>query len=171
MGAGKPQFRQKHIETPETRPWVFLGAFLFMAALGLSLAVYFSGKNEAPRLSSKDELRLQKRLREIDDSEQYALVAKVNGWYPCLHSGRTIAYLRAGEVWKYGVTSKGEMGRYSAKFLFKNKVFYIIQFKGNYAECLKQEQIKLFGYPYLPENLVRAPADRLPRPPYNRITR
>ena len=121
--------------------------------------------------SSKDQKNLEKRLKEIDDSEQYALVAITEGWYPCLHSGRTTYYLKAGEVWKYGVTSKGKLGRYPITFLSENMVDYVVEFKGNYSECLKQEQIKLYSYPYLPENLARLPPDRLPRPPYNHIMR
>lgn len=86
----------------------------------------------------------KRNLREIDESEQYALIAKEDGWYPCLHSGRTRYYLRTGEVWKYGVTSKGQFGRYAVLFLVKNRVLYDLQFKGTFSECLKQEQIKLY---------------------------
>jgi hypothetical protein len=80
-------------------------------------------------------------------------------------------YLKAGNVWKYGVTTKGERGRYAQKFFVENDVLYLVQFKGNIAECLKQEQIQLFMYPFLPENLTRLPEMRLPRPPYNPIMR
>lgn len=147
---------------------------LLGAAAVLAAIILF--QTEFAELRPGEASRLWKRLREIDDSEQYALVAAVNGMYPCLHSGRTTCYLSAGEVWKYGVTSKGVLGRYTADFLYKNKVSYLIQFKGNYAECLKQEQIKLYHYPYLPENLARPPEARppearLPRPPYNPILR
>lgn len=57
------------------------------------------GHDETPALSPREEKKLQQRLKEIDDSEQYALLARANGWYPCLHSGRTTCYLLAGEVW------------------------------------------------------------------------
>ena len=84
---------------------------------------------------------------------------------------RSRFFLRKGEIWKYGVTSKGQAGRYSDVFLIKNQVSYFVQFSGTFSECLKQEQILLFNYPYLPENLARNPADRLSRPPYNSIMR
>lgn len=129
------------------------------------------GENEGSLLDPREEEKLGKRLREIDDSEQYALVAIADGWYPCLHSGRAVCYLHTGEIWKYGVTSKGQFRRYSAAFLVKNRVSYIVQFKGTLSECLKQEQIKLYYYPHLPENLARPAVDRLPRPPYNPIMR
>lgn len=138
--------------------------------LSASLLTY-TGEEETPELKPKEKAKLDKRLREIDDSEQYALVASIDGWYPCQHGGKTTFYLLAGEVWKYGVTSKGQFGRYSTDFLVLNNVSYVVEFKGNFSDCLKQEQIKLFNYPYLPENLARPVAERLPRPPYNSIMR
>lgn len=53
--------------------------------------------------------------------------------------------------------------------MMKHNVIYVVEFKGNVAECLIQEQIKLFNYPYLPENLARLPENQLPRPPFNPI--
>ena len=168
MGAFKPE-----AEKPDTRRQVSLLPLLLGLVAGLVLfrIIGLAGSYEAPKLQPKEEEKLQKRLKEIDDSEQYALIAIVNGWYPCLHSGHVRCYLKIGEVWKYGVTSKGKFGRYSTVFLAQNKVSYIIQFRGSYSECLKQEQIKLFYYKYLPENLARHPNERLPRPPYNSVMR
>lgn len=152
--------------------WKVITVAVFVAFLGLALVIKeIHSDGPTPRISPREEAQLERRLKEIDDSEQYALLAISSGWYPCLHSGRATCYLHAGEVWKYGVTSKGKFGRYSVAFLLKSNVTYNIQFKGNFAECLKQEQIRLFNYPYLPENLARFPRDRLPRPPYNSIMR
>lgn len=142
-----------------------------MAIVALFKILDLNAAYDNPSLSPKEETKLKKRLKEIDDSEQYALVAEVNGFYPCLHSGRKTCYLIAGEVWKYGVTSKGEFGRYKQNFLLKNNVSYVVQFKGTFSDCLKQEQIRLFGYPYLAENLARPLEERLSRPPYNPIMR
>ena len=170
MGAEKPKSGKTSATTQKSI--LPLGAVAtLLIALVIFTKVYFNGENEDPKLKPKEQAKLEKRLKEIDDSEQYALVAGVNGWYPCLHSGRTGYYLYTGEVWKYGVTSKGQFGRYTESFLFKNKVSYIVEFKGNIAECLKMEQIKLYNYPFLPENLARPPEERLPRPPYNPIMR
>ena len=149
----------------------FIGTGILLIGIVLIQKVNLSHGDQTPKLSPKEETRLENRLKEIDDSEQYALLANSDGGYPCLHSGRVIYYLKAGEVWKYGVTSKGKFGRYTATFLVKNNVSYFVEFKGNLSECLKQEQIKLFNYPYLPENLARPMKDRLPRPPYNPIMR
>jgi hypothetical protein len=171
MGADKPETRTPSTNEQSGFSTLLIGAVVLLVAVALFKNAGIQDDFEAPKLNPKEEAKLQKRLKEIDDSEQYALVAKMDGWYPCLHSGKATCYLLAGEVWKYGVTSKGEFGRYKAMFMERNKVSYIIEFKGNIAECLKQEQIKLFNYPYLPENLARTAEERLPRPPYNPIMR
>ena len=171
MGAEQPKYRKAPAETQKSVLPLFIGAVMILLGVALFQKIYFNGESEFPKLSPKDEAKLQKRFKELDDSEQYALVASIDGFYTCMHSGRSTYYLLAGEVWKYGVTSKGVFGRYTASFLFKNKVIYITQFKGNIAECLKMEQIKLFNYPYSTENLERPPEERLSRPPYNSIMR
>ena len=171
MGAEIPQRKYDEIKTPRTSYLPLIGMAIVLFLVAFLLRMGSSHEEGTPALSPQEEAKLQKRLKEIDDSEQYALVATEDGWYPCLHSGRKSFYLRAGEVWKYGITSKGKLGRYTPSFMLKNKVSYIAQFNGNFAECLKQEQIKLYNYPYLPENLSRPASERLPRPPYNPVMR
>ncbi|HPH54145.1 MAG TPA: hypothetical protein PLY62_08835 [Bacteroidales bacterium] len=169
MGADKPEIKKIHTQTPLPFVPILMGGIILIVAL--FKATDFSSDNQEPKLSPKEEAKLEKRLKEIDDSEQYALIAVESGYFACLHSGKTVCYLQAGEIWKYGVTSKGEFGRYAGKFLRNHRVSYIAQFKGNMAECLKQEQIKLFNYPFLPENVARPLEERLPRPPFNPIMR
>lgn len=171
MGADNPKTGKPVAKNRMHFPLLFVGLAVLLAGIVLYPKMDFEEGDKAPKLHPKEEEKLQKRLREIDDSEQYALVAKSDGWYPCLHSGRTTFYLKAGEVWKYGVTSKGQFGRYASDFLVRNNVSYNLQFKGTFSECLKQEQIKLFNYRYLPENLARSPDERLARPPYNSVMR
>jgi hypothetical protein len=121
-----------------------------------------------PAHKPKEETQLKRRWTTIDDSEQYALTAKGNGWYPCLHSRRINFYLKTNEVWKYGVARSGEFGRFKATFLIRNKVSYIVQFKGaffpgvcdrNRSGCSTTATCR--------KNLARPPAQQLPRPPYN----
>ncbi|MBV6442480.1 MAG: hypothetical protein DYG98_22475 [Haliscomenobacteraceae bacterium CHB4] len=171
MGADNPQTGKPDTKTPTPFPLILIGLALFLAGIVLFFKMDFEDDRRAPKLPPKEEEKLTKRLREIDDSEQYALLAETDGWYPCLHSGKSIFYLKAGEVWKYGVTSKGKLGRYRTDFLIRNNVSYFVQYNGTLSECLKQEQIKLFNYPYLPENLARPRSEQLPRPPFNPIMR
>lgn len=168
MGAEQPK-RGKTFTATKISFLALLEAAALLVALVIFTKVYLNGEIEMPKLKPKDEARLAKKLREIDDAEQYALVANCNGWYPCQNNGFQTYYLKMGEVWKYGVTTKGELGRYKGGFLFRNKVIYLVQFRGNIAECLKMEQIMLFMYPFLPENLARPVKLQLPRPPYNPI--
>lgn len=171
MGADKPRPPQPHSQIEKPSIFRLVIATVCMLAIVLVTEILVDEESGNPKLHPKEEERLLKRLQEIDDSEQYALIAKKDGWYPCLHSGRTTFYLKAGEVWKYGVTSKGQIGRYTLKFLVQNQVEYHVQFKGTFSECLKQEQIKLYYYPYIMKNQARPLSERLPRPPYNPVTR
>lgn len=148
-------------------PLLIIPAVLILCALKWSDVVeYVNGELQ---LTPKHQGKLQKKLNELDEAEQYALIATTDGLYPCLHSGHALYQLHIGEVWKYGVTVKGERGRYTAQFLQDNAVSYIVQLRGTMGDCLKEEQRKLFSYPLLPENLAREENNRLLRPPYNPI--
>jgi hypothetical protein len=170
MGADLKESKTRQPKPDTKKPLLFVWAgvlILIICALKWSDVIeYFNGE---PRLSTKHQNQLQKKLDELDEAEQYALVARKAGYYPCLHSGHTLYFLQPGEVWKYGVTTKGERGRYSGQFILDNSVSYIIQFTGTIGECLQAEQTQLFTYPILPENLARPEKDRLLRPPNNPI--
>ena len=56
------------------------------------------------------------------------------------HPGRLTYYLRIGEVWKYGTTTKGRLGRYSIKYLAEAKVSYIVQLEGTISASGFQRQ-------------------------------
>lgn len=167
MGADKLQAGKPDTKTKVSFSLIFFGAAVMLVVIALFSKASFKGENDIPKLSPQDEAKLQKRLKEIDEAEQYALLAIDAGWYPCNHPGRATYYLLPGEVWKYGTTTKGQIGRFSIKYLAGINVSYIVQLEGTISECLKEEQRKLFFYPYLPENLARPEKYRLPRPPYN----
>lgn len=118
-------------------------------------------------LSPERQAKLDKELEEIDNAEQYALFATLNGYYPCFTcpdgSGRI--YLYVGEVWKYGVTRVGEKRRYPNQNYGAPNVAYVTQFRGTYTECLKMEKTKIYSYPLLPEARKRDVI--LVRPPGN----
>jgi hypothetical protein len=119
------------------------------------------------RLKPKREAERDRQMRKVDDAEQYALVAKMPGYYECLHCPSKRVYLHANEVWKYGVTNQGEKLRYSAQFLQQNRLDYKMQFRGTYSQCLIEEKRKLFEYPLLPENMIRPDPLKLILPPGN----
>jgi hypothetical protein len=92
----------------------------------------------------------------------------MEGWYDCLTCPTGKVFLYPHNIWKYGVTRKGENRRYGLKTLSKEGLYYQVQFVGDYAGCLIQEKIKIFNYPLLPENLARPNHLRLVYPPGNR---
>lgn len=169
MGADKPYMRKAQTSTkPLVWPLLLVAAGTIIAS-ALILEAVFVKEEPSPELSPREKAKLEQKMKEIDDAEQYALLAAKDGLYACLHSCRATCFLHKGEVFKYGVTTKGEFGRYNTSFMMKHNVIYVVQFKGNVAECLIQEQVKLFNYPYLPENVARLPENQLPRPPFNPI--
>ncbi len=131
--------------------------------------VIYNPNGEAEILPDRKK-DLDDDLYRIDHAEQYVLVAEFNGKYVCPSCpDRDSIFLLVGEVWKYGITMNGQKGRYSQKFLDEQGLFYFTQFEGNVAECMKQEKIKIYHYPTLPENLKRQ--TKLLRPPGNKEDR
>jgi len=94
MGAKKPITPQEEAKNSISPIHFILG----LITIGVSLYYIVSRVLPYidPKLSPREEKKLQKRLREIDDSEQYALIAIEDGWYTCLHSGRAFCYLKEG---------------------------------------------------------------------------
>jgi len=120
-----------------------------------------------PILSEERQQKLDKALQELEEAEQYALLASKNGYYPCFScpdSSQIFLYL--GEVWRYGITTKGESGRYG-NTLSSQYLVYIVQFQGDLTACKKQELLKIYNYAKLPENLKRSRP--LIRSPGNKI--
>lgn len=160
---------------PNPQPWTW---FLILLAVAGMIGVVahwkdadFLEKDEKgkPVLSKKRKEKLDKALKELDEAEQYALLANKNGYYPCYNCGDTLEiFLHAKEVWRYGSTVKREKGRYGNSLEGKN-LFYFVQYEGTLQECLRQELLKIFNYPTLPENLKRAKP--LMRPPGNKVDR
>jgi len=100
--------------------------------------------------------------------EQYALVARRNGWYPCYNcTDNQLIYLNRKEVWKYGKTCLGKEKRYTDNYLETMNLDYVIQFVGTETQCLIEEKRKIYDYPSLPECLSRNFI--IIRPPGNKI--
>ena len=154
---------------PKPKNWIWI---LLLGVVGIFAAInwddYVVEKDGKLELAPKRKAKLQKELDQIDDAVQYALIAQVDGIYPCLNCGeRTTIYLKAGEVWKYGTTRIGKKERYQSNS-FDKRLLFFPQFYGDYAECLKAEKIKIYTYVLLPENQKReSPIIRPPGNPYD----
>ncbi len=147
--------------------WIWLSLF---AVCGLFAALkYIDWEDGNPVLAPWRKEKLEQELQEIDNAEQYALKAGIPGYYPCYSCPKdSKIWLNLNEIWKYGVTSKSQAGRYRSGLPAPN-LYYTVQYEGTISDCLKQEKIQIYHYPLLPENIVREIP--LNRPPGNKIDR
>lgn len=152
--------------TPQRSPlrfFVWLG--LLVVVIASTKFIQFNEEGE-PELSLDRLAKLVKELDELDNAEQYALLAARDGSYPCYScTGKSTIFMRQGEVWKYGVTRKGERGRYG-EWHVDMGLFYVIQYEGPLQECLKREKLMIYHYAVSPENMARDTP--LIRPPGNK---
>lgn len=174
MVAQKHYHKENKHQKKKKSKYVGIFPLLLSAVIGIFMLAWYKGTNFITvdedgniKISAKRQAKLQKKLEELDNAEQYVLRADQNGYYPC-HSCKdsTSVYLLAGQVWKYGVTTKTQKGRYPDTYLENNFLAYEIQFRGTLSECLKEEQRKIYQYAILPENLIRRKP--LERPPGNK---
>ena len=147
--------------------------FLFLLGLlGMGVVIYMANEDFLVERDGKPDLapwrkaKLMKELEDMEEGEQYVLKAVIPGLYPCYHCKNSDKiFLNKGDVWKYGVTSKGEKGRYKGHLPVKG-LFYYVQYEGLLQVCYKKEKIQIYNYALLPENLIRK--KRLIRPPGNK---
>ena len=118
------------------------------------------------KLAEWREEKLAKELDDLEEAEQYVLLARRSGMYPCFSCvGSNVIYLRRNQIYKYGFTTKGKRGRYQNSLEGKN-LRYVVEYTGTITECMRQEKIKIYRYALLPENLERKTP--LIRPPGNK---
>ncbi len=147
------------------------GIILFVFALGAVILILNSSgflefNDGRAELSKERQAKLEKELDELENAQQYVLVASRPGYYECYNCGaKTTIFLEKGHVWKYGTTRKGEQGRYG-DWHIQQDLFYIVEYEGPVQECLRREKIQIYNYATLPENLARPVP--LIRPPGNK---
>jgi len=168
----EPSFYRKEEETAEARTFEEMAEWkgeqkTTSVYAGLTFDEVVEWREGTPMLKKQWQKRLEKEREELYAAEQYALLANENRRYPCLKCQKPEVYLFENEVWKYGVTKKGQAGRYTDEYLLEMKLSYHVQKRGTILECLEEEKLKIFNYPLLPENLARTEQERLARPPGN----
>ena len=168
----RPKINPPKPGPPGIRPvyiWLlFLMTIVVMGKMSLSKNRPFLEYDDRgqPKLAPWRKDDLDRGLDQYKHAEQYALIASSASMFPCYScQGSTKIQLNVGEIWKYGVTMKGQPGRYP-KGLPVGFLVYQVQFEGNLMECLEQEKIKIINYAILPENLKREKP--LIRPPGNK---
>ena len=130
--------------------------------------VAYIDEHGEPKLKEWRLKELDKKIKEFEEAEQYALIAKADGQYICYVCNSATCFLQKGMVWKYGVTRRGVDNRYPRDSLFKMNLYYQIEFQGTHQECLIEEKRKIFLYPLYHDNLVRKVSERMLRPPGNK---
>lgn len=108
------QTRREITEPPSPKPkrglwWVLIVAIVgIYAAFNVEDFDFLVEKDGVYDLSPKRKAKLEKEQKEIDNAEQYVIIASKAGLYPCYNCGKsTLIFLNEGEVWKYGVTRIG----------------------------------------------------------------
>lgn len=76
---------------------------------------------------------------------QYSLRATESGTYLCHTCPGGTTQLNAGDVWKYGETTKGPQ-RYTLKYLRSNNVTFTPETAGNQIQIKVAEKLKLYNY-------------------------
>lgn len=159
---------KKTLENPFDKfPFFLLAAILLLVCVSFAYKTFIEfDKQGRPKLAEWRKEKLVKELNNLDEAQQYVLRAKVTGDYPCYSCpSSSIIKLNIGEVYKYGFTTKNEVGRYRRSLESKNLI-YFVQFEGSITECMKEEKKKIYYYALLPENLKRQVP--LIRPPGNK---
>ncbi|MDB4443262.1 hypothetical protein N9157_02010 [Saprospiraceae bacterium] len=94
--------------------------FTFLIIIALCSCIYLFTNSRKPfikydenGLAKLAEWRQDKLTNELDDleqAEQYVLVAKATGYFPCFSCPtKQLIHLNKGEIWKDGFTSKGKI--------------------------------------------------------------
>ncbi len=119
-----------------------------------------------PQPSRQRLEKMEREMKFLEKAMQYALAANKNDYFPCFSCAIGVSiFLKKKQIWKYGVTTKGEKGRYIDS-LHRAGFLFVPQFHGNIEECLREEKRKIYFYAVLPENLERTVP--LLRPPGNK---
>jgi len=137
--------------------------FLFIISALILMAIPKSWK-AATKETTDGNISLSKEWAETITKKQdshanqelYMLTAARNGYFLCKHCPTGKFFLKAGEVYRYGITGGGKAKRgYSDSWLARSGLNYILLQKGNLA-AIKTEETALIGsYALHPENLLR----------------
>ncbi|MFH1947125.1 MAG: RHS repeat-associated core domain-containing protein [Candidatus Magasanikbacteria bacterium] len=120
-------------------PFILIGASLYAAYEAVQTV-------DVDALTKKmtDEISRIKEKVKGPMGIQYSLRATISGNYHNETTGGS-SYLKAGEVWKYGETTKPET-RYAKNYLGQLRVVMVREFAGTQIECKVIEKTKIYSY-------------------------
>ena len=123
-----------------------------------------------PNLDQAEIETAQQEAQKIIDRHgewvQYVLIATTTMKRPCMRcpGGIPMVTVKAGEIYKYGITTQGE-SRYTRGLYTQLNLSYFEEYQGKYIECKELEVNKISSYQFLPES--QKPEGKLIRPPGN----
>jgi len=109
---------------------------------------------------SEEIARKLAKTTDYQGCEVYVLRVRISGMYPVLEYGGIVKgfdYLNVGEIWKVGMTSKSEKGRYPNDIYLKSadgsivlsneRLEYDRIYEGTYKQVVILEKILIYTYP------------------------
>lgn len=148
----------------------FFPILLLFTAVLLVAALFWERFYGDPNLDRAEVEEVQREAEKIAERHrewvQYVLIAKNTMKRPCRRcpDGVTEVTVRAGEIYKYGITTQGK-ARYTSEVYKNLGLVYIEEVRGDYIMCKEMETKKILAYRFLPE--AHKPEVRLLRPPGN----
>ncbi len=155
------------------------GYFLFLLGVITTICLFAKilkwndvvSVDENGKLQLTDERKqaVSDRHDRLDNAELYMLIAEVDGYFECpscplgTHK-RGKYFLKAGEVYKYGVTIQ-KKDRYTESELNRWRLTYVDLDRGSDTAMKKKETTLIAEYALHPENLKRSEKWRLAIPP------
>ena len=162
----------EQIRTPKKGKgfWPFLPIGIILILLAFAGSKFWERYYNDPNLDRSEVEEAQREAEEVKERHevwiQYVLIADTDGKRPCLRcpGGIPEVTLKAGEIYKYGITTQGE-ARYTKAEYKSLRVSYFEEFYGTYLECKEMEVNKIVAYRFLPQS--KKPEVKLLRPPGN----
>lgn len=117
---------------------------------------FTQNKNGLWQIKKEYKNYVKKKIDQPDECVVYRLVALKDGYYECKNCINGTFFLRSGEIVKYGLScSDDPKKRYKNHFWKKYSVEMQIIYRGDLAQCTKEEARFIGNYPFTPENTSR----------------
>ncbi len=168
--AGASYKKQAVKSTGGHNPLPFLPILIVLFILAFAGSKFWERFRNDPNLDQSEVEAAQKEAEAITKRHevwvQYVLIADYTMQRPCLRcpNGVTMVTVKAGEIYKYGITTQGE-ARYAKKLYAHLGVTFFEEHEGTYLECKELEVNKISAYQFLQES--NKPEVKLIRPPGN----
>lgn len=133
---------------------------LIPVVYGIAAAGFLYDNWELIEKMNREIAGIRSKTRKESPSIVYELRAKVDGYYDDVRLGKDAVFLKKGDIWKIGQTSR-VADRYPNNSYERKKFDQIEVFRGNKTEVLAEEKRRIYIYEIINGSL----------PPGNKIHR